>query len=107
MHRSGWPHAPAATDWSIRRPLGRKNMSVKASKIYRVGVLVNRGDSEELKSLRTGMAQLGYVDGSNIVYEARFPEGQLDRLPGFAAELAAGGVDVIVTYGGPPTNAAR
>jgi putative ABC transport system substrate-binding protein len=87
---------------------GRKNMSsVKDSNIYRVGVLVNRGDSEELQSLRTGMAQLGYVEGSNIVYEARFPEGQLDRLPGFAAELAAGGVDVIVTYGGPPTNAAR
>lgn len=74
---------------------------------YRIGVLVNRGQADELNSLRAGMSELGYVDGSNIVYEPRFPEGQLDRLPGFAAELVAAGVDVIVTYGGPPTNAAR
>jgi putative ABC transport system substrate-binding protein len=86
----------------------RKRMSAKEEgKVHRIGVLVNRGHGEELNSLRAGMSQLGYVDGSNIVYEPRFPEGRLDRLPGFAAELVSGGVDVIVTYGGPPTNAAR
>jgi putative ABC transport system substrate-binding protein len=83
------------------------------SKIYRVGVLVNGGPvvngkpNTQVESLRTGMTQLGYVEGTNIVFEARFPEGQLDRLPGFAAELVGKGVDVIVAYGGPPTNAAR
>lgn len=101
--------APVGVFTLPRKPyFGRKIMSLKQpGKAHRVGVLVNRGHSGELESLRTGMAQLGYVEGSNIVYEPRFPEGRLDRLPGFAAELVARGVDVIVTYGGPPTNAAR
>ncbi len=82
-------------------------------KVYRVGVLVNGGlmvngkPNTQYDTLRSGMTQLGYVEGTNIVYEPRFPEGQLDRLPGFAAELVAKNVDVIVAFGGPPTNAAR
>jgi putative ABC transport system substrate-binding protein len=80
----------------------------QAGKIYRVGVLLNRGNpSAETESLRAGLTQLGLVDGTNIVYDIRAAEGQLDRLPGFAAELVSKGVDVLVTYGGPPTNAAR
>lgn len=80
----------------------------QAGKVYRVGVLLNRNNpSPETESLRTGLTQLGYVEGTNVVYEVRAAEGQLDRLPGFAAELVSKGVDVIVSYGGPPTNAAR
>jgi putative ABC transport system substrate-binding protein len=76
--------------------------------IFRIGVLLNRRNpSPETESLRTGLAQLGYVEGTNVVYEIRAAEGQLDRLPGFAADLVSKGVDVIVSYGGPPTNAAR
>src|SRR4051794_7629380 len=77
-------------------------------KIYRVGVLVNRKSvSPETETLRAGMAQLGYVEGTNVVYEVRAAEGRPDRLPGFAAELVGKGVDVIVSYGGPPTNSAQ
>jgi putative ABC transport system substrate-binding protein len=85
----------------------------QAGKVYRVGVLVNQGamvngkPNVQYEALRSGLAQLGYVEGTNIVFEARFPDGQLDRLPGFAAELVAKNVDVIVAFGGPPTNAAR
>ena len=84
-----------------------------AGKVYRVGVLVNQGalvngkPNPQLEALRTGMAQLGYGEGTHVVYEPRFPEGQLDRLAAFAAELVAANVDVIVAFGGPPTNAAR
>ena len=81
--------------------------SMQSGKVYRVGVLVNRTLTREFELLRTGMAKLGYVEGSNVVYEPRVPEGRLDRLPGFAAELVSSDVDVIVTFGGPPTNAAR
>lgn len=83
------------------------------SKIYRVGVLVNQGamvngkPNPQFETLRAGLTQLGYVEGTNLIYEPRFPAGQLDRLPGFAAELVTLGVDVIVAFGGPPTNAAR
>ena len=85
----------------------------QGSKPYRVGILVNQGatvngkPNPQVETLRAGMAQLGYVEGTNVIYEPRYPEGKLERLPGFAAELVAASVDVIVSYGGPPTNAAR
>jgi putative tryptophan/tyrosine transport system substrate-binding protein len=85
----------------------------QTGKVYRVGVLVNGGATVDGKPnpsvdvLRKGMTQLGYVEGTNIIYEARFPEGQLERLPGFATELANKNVDVIAAFGGPSTNAAR
>jgi putative ABC transport system substrate-binding protein len=85
----------------------------QTGKVYRIGVLVNGGANVDGKPnpavevLHKGMAQLGYVEGTNVIYEARFPEGQLERLPGFATELVAKGVDVIATFGGPSTNAAR
>jgi putative ABC transport system substrate-binding protein len=84
------------------------SLAQQAGKIYRIGVLLNRKNpSPETDALRTGLTQLGYTEGIDLVYEVRPAEGQLDRLPGFAAELVSKGVDVIVTFGGPPTNAAR
>ncbi|WP_019142995.1 ABC transporter substrate-binding protein [Noviherbaspirillum massiliense] len=85
----------------------------QTGRVYRVGVLMNGGATIDGKpnpafdGLRKGMAQLGYVEGTNIIYEAPFPEGRLERLPGFASELVAKGVDAISTFGGPSTNAAR
>jgi putative ABC transport system substrate-binding protein len=82
-------------------------LAQKEAKVFRVGMLSNWGPGPVFEALKSDLARLGYVEGKNIVFEARFPEGQLERLPGFAAELAGLGVDVIATYGGPPTNAAR
>src|SRR3954453_11069868 len=76
------------------------------AKVFRVGMLSNWGPSPVFETLKADLGRLGYVEGKNVVFEARFPEGQLERLPGFAAELVSLGVDVIATYGGPPTNAA-
>ena len=79
----------------------------QSSKVYRVGVLQNRIPGPEFELLRSELARLGYVEGRNIVFESRYAEGKLDRLPGFAVELVALNVDVIAAYGGPPTAAAR
>ena len=82
----------------------------QATRVYRVGALFNRAPNQEdrdVEILKEGLARLGYVEGSNLLVEARFAEGNLDRLPGFAAELVGMGVDVIAAYGGPPTRAAR
>jgi len=76
-------------------------------KVYRIGMLSNWGPGPAFEGLKSGLARLGYVEGKNVVFEARFPEGQLDRLPGFAAELVSLGVDIIAAYGGPPTFAAQ
>jgi len=90
--------------------VGGAAQSQKAQKVYRVGALFNRAPNQEdrdVEILKEGLARLGYVEGSNLVIEARFAEGNLDRLPGFAAELVGLGVDIIAAYGGPPTRAAR
>ena len=79
----------------------------QAAKVYRVGALFNGAPGPEFELLKKELARLGYAEGTNIVFEARFAEGKLDRLPGFAAELVALNVDVIAAYGGPPTAAAR
>ena len=77
------------------------------AKVFRIGMLSNWGPGPVLDSLKSDLARLGYVEGKNAIFEARFPEGRLERLPEFAAELVGLGVDVIATYGGPPTAAAR
>ncbi len=80
----------------------------QGGKVYRIGVLLNgTSTGPHMEALRSGLTQLGYTEGANIIYEVRPAEGQLDRLPGFAAELVSKDVDVIAAFGGPATDAAR
>jgi putative ABC transport system substrate-binding protein len=53
------------------------------------------------------MAELGYVEGKNLVVEWRFADGDYDRLPGMAAELVRAKVDVILALGPPGVAAAQ
>src|SRR5258705_7906255 len=48
-----------------------------------------------------GMKELGYVDGKNVVIEARFANGDLERLPALAKELADLKPDVILAQSTP------
>src|SRR5947207_13735875 len=56
---------------------------------------------------RQALRELGYVEGQNIAYEYRYGEGAPDRLAAVAVELVRRPVDVIATYGTPPTQAAK
>jgi putative tryptophan/tyrosine transport system substrate-binding protein len=81
-----------------------------STRVYRVGVLAmgsRTPDGRPPAALREGLQELGYVEGKNIVYEARWAEGRAERLPALAAELVSAHVDVLVTQGGPPTSAAK
>jgi ABC-type uncharacterized transport system substrate-binding protein len=51
--------------------------------------------------------QSGYVVGQNFFVEARFAEGQTERLSDLAANLVARQVDAIVAPTGRPIFAAR
>jgi putative ABC transport system substrate-binding protein len=79
-------------------------------KVFRVAVLSGAGrtpDGAPPGLLREAIRQLGYVEGKNIAYEARFAEGEAERLPALAAELVKLKVDVIATLGGPAAIAAK
>jgi len=59
------------------------------------------------EAFRRGLADLGYVEGRNIAIEARFAEGQYDRLPGLLAELVHLEVDIIAVTGAVTARAAK
>ena len=53
------------------------------------------------------LRELGYVEGQNLVVEARWAQGRSERLPALMAEVAGRNVDVIVTYSTSGAIAAR
>ena len=53
------------------------------------------------------LAELGWVEGKNLVIEYRWAEGDADRLPGLARELVDRKVDVIVAPAGVAALAAK
>ena len=57
--------------------------------------------------MRTGLRQLGYEEGKNIVIDYRWADGRFERLPELAAELVKLNVDVIVTHSTPGALAAK
>jgi putative ABC transport system substrate-binding protein len=58
-------------------------------------------DTGRYNAFVQGMRELGYVEGTNLIIEARFGEGKAERLPALAAELVRLKVDVIVATSTP------
>lgn len=78
----------------------------QAGRIPRIGLLANN-PSPHLQAFETGLRELGYAEGKNIVIERRNARGESARLPALAAELVRLEVDVIVAPDPPSTLAAR
>ena len=57
--------------------------------------------------LKDGLAELGYVEGRNIEFVWRFGDGNFERLPDLASELAKLRVDVIMPATPPAIYAAK
>ena len=80
------------------------------ARVYRIGFFLG-ASGESVASLfgalSEGLRDLGYVEGRNVVFERRYADGHMDRLPEIAAELVRLKVDVIVTGSSIHVAAAR
>jgi putative tryptophan/tyrosine transport system substrate-binding protein len=78
-------------------------------KVPRIGSLENTAalSAINLKPFRERLRELGYIEGQNIIFEHRYWEGKVERLPDLAAELIRLNCDVILTTGTEAAQAAK
>ena len=68
-----------------------------------IGFMSSRSADDSARvvtAFRQGLAEAGYVEGSNLAIEYRWANGNYDRLPALATELVRRPVDVFATFGG-------
>lgn len=73
--------------------------------VRRIGTLTNSPpttpDSARLSRVfHQALEEHGFVEGRNVVYERRYVEGRIERIPAFAAELVQLDCEVIVVTAG-------
>jgi len=73
-------------------------------RIPRIGIV---DDAPMWQTFRQALRELGYVEGETVNYEYRYSEGVPHRLTTAMGELIRRPVDLIATYGTPPTQTAR
>jgi putative tryptophan/tyrosine transport system substrate-binding protein len=80
--------------------------TAQQGRVYRIGWLANdRADNSPFfDAFRDGLRDLGYIEGRNLVIEARWGEGSAERLDQLAIELVRSKPEIIVTQGGPATH---
>jgi putative ABC transport system substrate-binding protein len=79
-------------------------------RVWRIGFLgpgSSSSNDARVEALRRGFRELGYAEGQNVAFEFRWADGNANRLPRLAAELARLKVNAIVTQGTQATEAAR
>ena len=77
----------------------------QAATVYRVGYLSS--SATVFEPFRNALRELGYIEGRNLVIDARLAAGKIERLPTLAAELVSARVDVIAAVSPPAIQAAK
>jgi len=75
------------------------------AKVYRIGLLQNTPPSTPdaarlARIFIEALEERGFVEGRNVVFERRYVEGRIQRIPAFAAELVQLNCDAIVVTSG-------
>ena len=99
--------APAQAFAASAAPTGDPGQ--QATRLPRLGFISTggRATNTQFDALREGLEQAGQIEGKTFLLEARFSEGENDRLPALAAELVALHVDVIAVVGAVTVRAVR
>ncbi len=97
---------------SVAAVMSPRIVRAQSTKITRVGMLIPSAidapvTRENLGTIVQALAELGYIEGQNIVFERRGGNGTAERLVELAAELVALKVDLIVAIATPATRAAQ
>jgi putative ABC transport system substrate-binding protein len=78
-----------------------------SSRMHRVGFVGSSVATGALDSFRHELRTRGYIEGNNLIVEARFAEGRSERFPELIAEMIAADVDVLVVASTPTALAAK
>ena len=73
-------------------------------RMRRIGII---DDAPMWNAFRQGLREHGYLEGQNIAFDYKYADGVPERLAKAAAELVRRPVDLIATYGTPPSRAAK
>jgi putative ABC transport system substrate-binding protein len=91
--------------WSL---LSHRVLIAAPPSLYRIGVLTpGPGFNDAVAGLREGLAQLGYTEGSNLVFLLEDAQGDTRRLNHLITRLLAAGPDLICTFGSNTTMTAK
>jgi putative ABC transport system substrate-binding protein len=85
----------------------RAQQPAKVARIGFLGSTFATPWASRVEAFRSGLRDLGYVEGNNIAIEFRWAEEKYDRLADLAAELVGLKVDILVTYGTPGSLVAK
>lgn len=83
-----------------------------AGKVPRIGILTSGSASDprviaHLDTLRSGLREIGYVEGKSIVFESRYAEGKIDRRAELADKLVRLKVDILFGFDSGTAQAAK
>jgi putative ABC transport system substrate-binding protein len=85
----------------------RAQQTGKLARIGFLGAAFESGFAKRVEGFRSGLRDLGYVEGTNAIIEYRWADEKYERLPELAAELVRSKVNVIVAHGTPGSLAAK
>ena len=85
---AAWPLPRGRAQWPGMPAIGFLHIAAPTQDTYLV------------QAFRQGLKELGFTEGENLTIEYRWAEGQYDRLPSLAADLANRHVTIILAGGG-------
>jgi putative tryptophan/tyrosine transport system substrate-binding protein len=75
--------------------------------MWRIGIIAHSYVKKDADAFREVMRELGYVEGQNVIVEARYAEGKAERFQEFAEEMVRLKVDIIIVFTTPAARAAK